>query len=126
MMCLNKKVVIGAAVVAGGVLLIKPAWAVAALPVLILAICPLSMIFMMRGMRGMSGMGGRDGKSAAYGTSGATPSATTATGTDLGKQIADLQEEVRILRAASTQQGTAQTPSPAADFSKPDPSSPRP
>ncbi|EGX61031.1 MULTISPECIES: DUF2933 domain-containing protein [Streptomyces] len=123
MMCLNKKVLIGAGVVAGGLFLVKPAWAVAALPLLILALCPLSMIFMMRGMGSQSGKGG---KGAACGTSGATAkstTATTATGTDLDKQIADLQEEVRILRAANTQQ---QASAPRVDFSKPDEPGPRP
>lgn len=51
-MCLNKKVLIGLGIVAVGLVVLRPGWAVAALPFLILAVCPLSMIFMMRGMRG--------------------------------------------------------------------------
>jgi len=51
-MCLNKKVLIGLGVLAVGLVVLQPGWALAALPFLILAICPLSMIFMMRGMRG--------------------------------------------------------------------------
>ncbi|MBB5161719.1 DUF2933 domain-containing protein [Mycobacterium sp. AZCC_0083] len=51
-MCLNKKALIGLGVIAIGLVVLRPGWAVAALPFLILAICPLSMIFMMRGMKG--------------------------------------------------------------------------
>jgi hypothetical protein len=51
-MCLNKKVLIGLGVVAVGLVVLRPGWALPALPFLILAICPLSMIFMMRGMKG--------------------------------------------------------------------------
>lgn len=49
-MCLNKKVIAGLAVVGVGVLLFAPNAIGAALPLLILAVCPLSMIFMMRAM----------------------------------------------------------------------------
>jgi len=51
-MCLNKKVLIGLGVIAIGLVVLRPGWALPALPFLILAICPLSMIFMMRGMKG--------------------------------------------------------------------------
>lgn len=56
-MCLNRKVLIGAAVVGVGV----GVWAFApqafgaALPLLVLAICPLSMLLMMKGMRESGG-----------------------------------------------------------------------
>ncbi len=51
-MCINKKVVIG--LVAAGVVLylVAPGAIGAAAPLLILAICPLSMIVMMRAMSG--------------------------------------------------------------------------
>ena len=118
MKCFNKKILIGAGVVVAGLFLFRPAWAVAALPLLLLAACPLSMIFMMRGMGSLNGQGG---KGATSGTSGA------ATNADLDKQIADLQEEVRILRAASARQQTAADRSPQpVDFRKPDQSGPRP
>ena len=51
-MCLNKKILVGLAVVVLGVAVVRPGFAIAALPFLILAVCPLSMIFMMRGMSG--------------------------------------------------------------------------
>lgn len=49
-MCLNKNVIAGLAVVGAGVLLFAPKAIGAVLPLLFLAACPLSMIFMMRGM----------------------------------------------------------------------------
>src|SRR5438552_18909259 len=53
--CINRNVLIGLAVVAGGVLLIAPGAFASLLPLLVVAICPLSMVFMMRGMnRGKS------------------------------------------------------------------------
>jgi len=59
-MCLNKRVLIGLGIVAVGVLLLRPSWLGAALPLLLLAVCPLSMLFMMKGMNG--GQGGSSGK----------------------------------------------------------------
>lgn len=54
-MCMNWKVVAGLAVVGLGVWAVAPNLIGAALPFLILAICPLSMVFMMRGMGGTGG-----------------------------------------------------------------------
>lgn len=51
-MCLNWKVLAGLAVVGVGIYAVAPDLAVAALPFLVLAICPLSMLFMMKGMQG--------------------------------------------------------------------------
>jgi hypothetical protein len=51
-MCLNWKVLAGLAVVGVGIWLFAPQFALAALPVLLVAACPLSMLFMMRGMSG--------------------------------------------------------------------------
>ena len=53
--CLNWKVLAGVGAVAVAVLLFAPGAAVTALPLLVLAICPLSMIGMMVAMRGMGG-----------------------------------------------------------------------
>lgn len=50
--CLNPKVLAGLAVVGVGVLVFAPNLAAAALPLLIVLACPLSMLFMMRAMRG--------------------------------------------------------------------------
>lgn len=51
-MCINWKVVAGLAVVGVGIWVVKPTLIGAALPLLILAACPLSMLLMMRGMGG--------------------------------------------------------------------------
>jgi hypothetical protein len=58
-MCLNWKVLAGLVAVGAGMYAIAPNLAVAALPFLLLAICPLSMMFMMKGMQGE---GGKDGE----------------------------------------------------------------
>lgn len=51
-MCLNWKVIAGLAGVALLVLVVAPQFLGVALPILIVAACPLSMLFMMRGMSG--------------------------------------------------------------------------
>ncbi len=51
-MCLNWKVIAGLAVVGLGIWALAPGLAAAALPLLIVAACPLSMLLMMRGMQG--------------------------------------------------------------------------
>src|SRR6266699_5494476 len=51
-MCLNWKVLAGLAVVGLIVLVVAPQFIWAALPILLVAACPLSMLFMMRGMAG--------------------------------------------------------------------------
>ncbi len=51
-MCLKWKVAAGAAAVAGVVYLAAPSASTAALPLLVLAICPISMIVMMKMMAG--------------------------------------------------------------------------
>jgi hypothetical protein len=48
--CLNWKVIGGLAAVGLGIWFIAPNALVAALPFLLIAVCPLSMMFMMRGM----------------------------------------------------------------------------
>ena len=58
-MCLNWKVLAGLGAVAVALFVVAPGYALAALPLLILAICPLSMIGMMFAMKG--GMGAMRG-----------------------------------------------------------------
>lgn len=50
-MCFNWKVLAALAAVGAGIFAVAPDLALAALPILLLAICPLSMMFMMRGMQ---------------------------------------------------------------------------
>jgi DUF2933 family protein len=57
-LCLNWKVVTGLAVVGLSVWIVAPNFLWLALPVLILAACPISMLLMMRGMGGDQGSGG--------------------------------------------------------------------
>ena len=61
--CLNWKVLVAGGAVAAAVLVFAPGTAGAVLPLLLLAICPLSMVVMMFFMRGMVG-GKRDGEMA--------------------------------------------------------------
>src|SRR5260370_34466550 len=51
-MCLNWRVLTGLAVLALLVLVVAPQFIWAALPILLVAACPLSLLFMMRGMSG--------------------------------------------------------------------------
>lgn len=60
-MCLNWKVLAALAAVGVGTYAVAPGLAVAALPILLLAICPLSMLFMMKGMQGSHGEQADDG-----------------------------------------------------------------
>lgn len=53
-MCVNWKVVGGVAAVAVGTVLFAPGWTAALAPLLVVAVCPLSMWFMMRHMHGSS------------------------------------------------------------------------
>jgi hypothetical protein len=52
--CIDWKVVAGLAAVAVGIFLFQPRFFLAALPVLLVAACPLSMVLMMWGMRSMA------------------------------------------------------------------------
>ncbi|MBW3577402.1 MAG: DUF2933 domain-containing protein [Actinobacteria bacterium] len=54
-MCINKKVVAGLAAVGLGIWWLAPGAIGAAMPLLLIAICPLSMVFMMKAMGGMNG-----------------------------------------------------------------------
>ena len=58
MKCLNKNVLIGLAAIALVVFVLKPSWLLTALPLLVLAACPLSMSIMMRHRSDPSGHGG--------------------------------------------------------------------
>ena len=53
MKCLNWKVIAALAAVGVGVYALAPGLAVAAVPLLVLAVCPLSMLLMMRAMGSM-------------------------------------------------------------------------
>lgn len=59
-MCLNWRVLAGLGAVGAGVAIFAPGYALAILPLLLLAACPLSMVAMMFAMKGMGGMGGHN------------------------------------------------------------------
>lgn len=89
MMCLNKKVIGGLAVAAVAIYLFAPNLFGAALPLLIVAACPLSMLLMMRMMSG----------------SGNASCSTAPSETSGDPELAQLRAEVERLRAE--QQGVA-------------------
>jgi hypothetical protein len=60
-MCIDWKVIAGLTVVAAGILVFFPNLFLAALPLLLVAICPLSMLLMMRNMSSMGSMGSMQG-----------------------------------------------------------------
>jgi hypothetical protein len=61
-MCIDKRAVVAVVAVAGLLWWLAPGAVAAALPLLLFAICPLSMLFMMKAMNGMNGNGnGVDG-----------------------------------------------------------------
>ena len=85
MWCFNRNVLIGLGVVALGVLALRPEAIGAALPVLVLLACPLSMVVMMRTMNHSNA------------SRGTTESAEPVTG---DSEVARLRAEVDQLRAA--------------------------
>ncbi len=62
-MCFNKKVIGALLVVGVAVFLLAPSAFSAALPLLLVAACPLSMLVMMRSMNAMGGTGGDESRS---------------------------------------------------------------
>ena len=90
-MCLNRKVLIGLGAVALIVLALSPRTLVSAAPLLVFAICPLSMVFMMRAMSGRNASGVADTKPP-LNDPAASPAADT-------PQLRELAEEVNRLKA---------------------------
>lgn len=86
MLCLDKRVLAGLAAVAVAVWLWGPPWAVTALPLLVLLICPLSMWLMMRNGQGAQC---QTGKSSAQQDSPAEREA----------EMVRLREEINTLKA---------------------------
>ena len=87
-MCFNWKVVAGLIAAGVAVFTFAPDLIGAALPVLILAVCPLSMVMMMRAMSG-----GSRCDTASKGTDGESNTATSP------REVARLQAEIDQLRA---------------------------
>lgn len=100
-MCLNWKVIAGVALAAAGIFVFAPGFAAAALPLLVLAICPLSMVVMMSMTTRARGAPGAESPT---GTMSVEPSRLTgppagqlanlkARQQDLARQIATLESE---------------------------------
>lgn len=114
-MCLNKKVLFGLGGVAVGLFLLRPSWGLTALPFLAAAICPLSMIFMMRGMNNRQAPGQGQGSASCCTGSGTQESGTSTARTDLSDKISTLQAELRSLKATQAQrEGTVPADAPVA------------
>lgn len=110
--CVNPKVIAGLAAVAAGVWVFAPGVFAAALPLLILAICPISLIGMMYMMRG-SGQQASSGEGASCHTQGAGREPVTESQEQedvrgieaLRAQVADL--EARLAVEARPQEAAA-------------------
>ena len=115
-MCLNWKVIAGVAVVAVGLFVYAPGFALAALPFLVLAICPLSMVFMMGMMNGDKGESGAACSKGSKTTESFRPSGTPAEQlASLEAQQQELAREIATLQSdASRTQGTRPVEAPAA------------
>ncbi len=101
-MCMNWKVVGGLAVIGLGVWAIAPNLIGAAAPLLLLAACPLSMIFMMRGMGTMGG-----NQSAAQPAQASQP---TLVGGTREEQLAALKARHEAIARAIAQMENERTP----------------
>lgn len=89
-MCFNWKVVVGLALVALGIWTLAPNLIGAALPVLVVLACPLSMLLVMRGMGNMGGVeSNADNRSAAR----SMPLLHVQRLAELRAQVDDLQAE---------------------------------
>ena len=93
-MCFNWKVLAGLAAVAGGIYMVAPAAFAAALPLLFLAACPLSMLLMMKMMSGDNGQKSSEN----------TPSTTTPATATLAEaaNADDLDAELQRVKARQT------------------------
>ena len=84
--CFNRKVLVGVAVVAAGALALAPGSFASVLPLLVLAVCPLSMVFTMRGMNREKSRGN-------------TPSSTASTSIDTDTELTRRRAEIDQLKA---------------------------
>lgn len=91
-MCFNKKVIGALAVVGLGILAFAPNLIGAALPLLLVAACPLSMLLMMRGMSRMSGA-----------KNGSCSTKDTDEPTSADRELAELRAEIVRLRSEQAQ-----------------------
>lgn len=88
-MCFNRRVVMGLGVIALGLLAVSPRLLGSVAPFLLLAVCPLSMVFMMRRGAGHAGSCAVPGERATAASAAA----------DNDAELRNLEEEVNRLRA---------------------------
>jgi hypothetical protein len=100
-MCLNWKVIAGVAVAGIAIYLYAPGFALAALPFLVLAICPLSMIFMIGAMGNMNG--DREKSGAACASGGNKPGNREEELAKLKEQRRELGDKIATLEAEATE-----------------------
>lgn len=107
-MCINWKVLTGVAVVGLGTWAIAPNLIGAALPLLLLGACPLSMLLMMRGMGGMGQVGSTQPREMpGHGQAGLTHAEQV---TALKARHAVIAREIATLEAPSPQPSLAEGP----------------
>jgi hypothetical protein len=100
-MCLNWKVIVGVVIVGIGIYVYAPGFALAALPFLVLAICPLSMIFMMGAMGNMNRDGEKSGAACAMG--GNKPGNREEELARLKEQQRELGDKIATMEAEATE-----------------------
>lgn len=109
-MCFDKRVLIGLGVVALGVLAVSPRLLGSVAPLLLLAACPLSMVFMMRRMNSEgasceTGSQRQETDTAATRAGAAGPVAAPVAERDRDAELRELQEEVNRLKAETQLRG---------------------
>lgn len=117
-MCISWKVLAGLGVVGGAVVVFAPGYALAVLPLLLLAICPLSMVAMMFAMKGMGSM--KDGsmkdgsmKDGSMSGDGPSPAQGDVSGEAVRTRLAALRDEERQLEQELSSRSATQEESPA-------------
>jgi hypothetical protein len=117
--CFNWKVLVGAGIVVLALVAFAPNLIWAAVPFLLLLLCPLMMFFMMRGMGGMGSMGsGRTDTSATdagdlpvpHGTRAERLAELKARNDTLAREIAALEDEETTAQAAPSVSAPTGTP----------------
>ncbi|MGH2376545.1 MAG: DUF2933 domain-containing protein [bacterium] len=123
--CLNWKVIGGLALVAVGLWVFAPSLVARALPLLLFAACPLSMLFMMRGMKGESQTGSQSGASC-HTPGQAEPVRRTETPITLADKKAELaslqaRQEILSREIAQVQNGNGKATPEKIERWRPDP-----
>lgn len=106
-MCYDWRVLTALAVLGVGIFLVAPGIAVAALPLLILAACPLSMIIMMKSMGGHQASATEAAVEPPTGAGSDRVAALRGELAELGRRQERLAAELAAVDAAESRQGAA-------------------